>query len=123
MAKAAMTKERALRRAIRPGFEDPVKAALDYVCWLESQGRIDEAIFLLDAALREGPDFGRSELRSLSLLDDLIAKWRQLHKTAKREAPSGTSVYNEGLASKYVADWNKVFEELDVMRDRAKAES
>jgi hypothetical protein len=123
MAKATTIskKERALRQAVRPGFEDPVKAAYDYVCWLELQGRIDEAIFLLDVALREGPDFGLGELRSVSLLDDLIAKWGKLNKKAKREALGGGAVYNEGLASRYKADWQKVFAEMDAMRKQAKA--
>lgn len=41
-------------------------AAHDYARWLEGQERLEEALVMLEAALREGPDFGAMSRSALA---------------------------------------------------------
>lgn len=99
--------EEKLRREILTGYA--VEAARDYAAWLETQDRLEEALVILEAALREGPDFGsHGELSSVSLLDDLETAWGRIGRKLGRTLPSGGRLYNEGLANPPHTVWQDV---------------
>jgi hypothetical protein len=93
--------------------DDPVRDAFHYVLWLEQQGRLEAAVRWLEPALREGPDFGRSELGSLSLLTAMEEAWRRIHeRMGVTPLRWGGQIYNEGIAASFRADWRGMVEAI-----------
>jgi hypothetical protein len=105
-----------LERKILTGYA--VQAARDYAKWLEDEGELEAALVVLEAALREGPDFGRGELSSVSLLDDLEARWNRINTRLGRHAPFGGEIYNEGLRDPVEPDWREVLARARAARRR-----
>jgi hypothetical protein len=113
MAKHA-SRGASLERKILTGYA--VEAARDYARQLEGEGQLEAALVILEAALREGPDFGRGELSSVSLLDDLEARWNRINTQLRRKAPFGGEIYNEGLENPPDTRWREVLERARAAR-------
>lgn len=113
--------EQRLRRSLlHGGIVDRVERAHALACLLEAQGRLAEALVITEAAVREGPDFGRGELRGVQLMDALAATWGRIHRALGRKPTrTATALYNAGLAEGYRADWRVVLAEADRVDGRS----